>query len=246
MFGHSLFLCRKCFDMPPAAATALPYPSIGLADFELLDTLGTGSFGRVRLVKFLPAPVGKPMCVGASSSGDIRCSSSSSVPDRRADASFLARPKLALLPAYTKQPATQNAAGCMLQGHCGEKNLSFFSCAYIHSYYALKILKKSEVIYLKQVEHVKTEKKLLETISHPFVVNLMGAFQDDKNLYLMMASAAPSPLRPLTSARARPSAPARASNASGSGRRGIPGLASPSSCTPGGVPSALRRQQRPC
>jgi protein kinase X len=54
------------------------------------------------------------------------------------------------------------------------------------NYYALKILKKSEVIYLKQVEHVKTEKKLLEVISHPFIVNLMGAFQDDKNLYLMM------------------------------------------------------------
>ena len=95
-------------------ASALPYPSIGLTDFELLDTLGTGSFGRVRLVNFLPAPAGK-----------------------------------------TK-------------------------------FYALKILKKSEVIYLKQVEHVKTEKKLLENISHPFIVNLMGAFQDDKNLYLMM------------------------------------------------------------
>ena len=62
----------------------------------------------------------------------------------------------------------------------------------LHSYYALKILKKSEVIYLKQVEHVKTEKKLLETISHPFVVNLMGAFQDEKNLYLMMVRAAQS------------------------------------------------------
>lgn len=53
-------------------------------------------------------------------------------------------------------------------------------------HYALKILKKSEVIYLKQVEHVKTEKKLLEQIDHPFVVNLFGGFQDDKNLYLMM------------------------------------------------------------
>ena len=53
-------------------------------------------------------------------------------------------------------------------------------------YYALKIMKKSEVIYLKQVEHVKTEKKLLECITHPFIVNLLGAWQDDKILYLMM------------------------------------------------------------
>ena len=33
----------------------LKYPKIGLGDFEMLDTLGTGSFGRVRLVKFLQA-----------------------------------------------------------------------------------------------------------------------------------------------------------------------------------------------
>jgi len=81
-----------------------------LEDFELLDTLGTGSFGRVRLVMFKE--------------------------DQK--------------------------------------------------YYALKILKKSEVIYLKQVEHVKTEKHILERISHPFIVNLFGAFKDPKNLYLMM------------------------------------------------------------
>lgn len=53
-------------------------------------------------------------------------------------------------------------------------------------FYALKILKKSEVIYLKQVDHVKTEKKILEEISHPFIVNMEGAFQDDKNLYLLL------------------------------------------------------------
>lgn len=86
------------------------FENLSLLDFELLDTLGTGSFGRVRLVKY------------------------------KGDAKF----------------------------------------------YALKILKKSEVIYLKQVEHVKTEKRILQEISHPFIVNLMGAFQDPLNLYLMM------------------------------------------------------------
>ena len=37
---------------------------------------------------------------------------------------------------------------------------------------ALKILKKSEVIRLKQVEHIKSEISLLKIIQHPFVVNL--------------------------------------------------------------------------
>ena len=41
-----------------------------------------------------------------------------------------------------------------------------------NKYMALKILKKSEVIRLKQVEHIKSEISLLKIIQHPFVVNL--------------------------------------------------------------------------
>ena len=37
---------------------------------------------------------------------------------------------------------------------------------------AMKILKKSEVIRLKQIDHVKAEKKILAMIEHPFIVNL--------------------------------------------------------------------------
>ena len=39
-------------------------------------------------------------------------------------------------------------------------------------HYALKILKKSEIIRLKQVDHIKSEVTLLKLINHPFVVNL--------------------------------------------------------------------------
>jgi serine/threonine protein kinase len=41
---------------------------------------------------------------------------------------------------------------------------------------ALKCLKKSEIIRLKQIEHVKSEKSILERINHPFIVNLKGTF----------------------------------------------------------------------
>jgi protein kinase A/protein kinase X len=51
---------------------------------------------------------------------------------------------------------------------------------------ALKILKKSEVIRLKQVEHVKAEKEILMTISHPFIVNLLTVFQDEKRLCMLL------------------------------------------------------------
>lgn len=37
---------------------------------------------------------------------------------------------------------------------------------------ALKALKKTQIIALKQVDHIKLEKSLLAQIYHPFIVNL--------------------------------------------------------------------------
>mmetsp|Transcript_119537 Transcript_119537/g.234958 ORF Transcript_119537/g.234958 Transcript_119537/m.234958 type:complete len:366 (-) Transcript_119537:252-1349(-) len=51
---------------------------------------------------------------------------------------------------------------------------------------ALKIMKKSEVIRLKQVEHIKAETGILSQIEHPFIVNLLAAFQDDTRLFLLL------------------------------------------------------------
>mmetsp|Transcript_48583 Transcript_48583/g.126060 ORF Transcript_48583/g.126060 Transcript_48583/m.126060 type:complete len:338 (-) Transcript_48583:544-1557(-) len=53
-------------------------------------------------------------------------------------------------------------------------------------YFALKILKKAEVIRLKQVEHIMSEKAILASIKHPFVVRLFQTFQDQKNLYMLL------------------------------------------------------------
>jgi len=53
-------------------------------------------------------------------------------------------------------------------------------------YFALKMLKKSEIIRLKQVEHIKAEKNILSTLAHPFIVNLYTTFQDEANLYMVM------------------------------------------------------------
>lgn len=86
-----------------------------LADFELKKTVGTGTFGRVRVVRLRQAP-----------------------------------PHLQAVPM------------------------------------ALKILKKSKIIQMKQVEHVKSEKAILEAISHPFIVNLCASFQDEKRLFMLM------------------------------------------------------------
>ena len=82
------------------------YPDLN--EFELLDTLGTGTFGRVRLCR------------------------------------------------HTKQD----------------------------KYFALKILKKNEIIRLKQVEHIISEKHILGKVDHPFIVKLYVAYTGEGYLPL--------------------------------------------------------------
>jgi protein kinase X len=91
-----------------------------LGDFELLATLGTGTFGRVRLVQLCGTSGG----TGAS-------------------------------------------------GPTG-------------SFHALKILKKSEILRLQQLHHIKCEVEILSKIQHPFIISYLGHFQDERRLYLVL------------------------------------------------------------
>ena len=53
--------------------------------------------------------------------------------------------------------------------------------------YALKILRKTEVIKLRQVDHVRHERSILAEVSgHPFVTSLEASFSDAEFLYLLL------------------------------------------------------------
>lgn len=54
------------------------------------------------------------------------------------------------------------------------------------NYYALKILKKSEVIRLKQVDHIKNEVRILGMIQHPYIVQMLGHTQSETHLYMLL------------------------------------------------------------
>ena len=54
------------------------------------------------------------------------------------------------------------------------------------NYVAIKILKKSELIKLKQVDHILNEIKILSLIDHPFLVHTDGFNQDKKYLYVAL------------------------------------------------------------
>ena len=53
--------------------------------------------------------------------------------------------------------------------------------------YAMKVLKKQEVKKRKQVEHTKTERRIMGGLGmdHPFIVTLRYAFQTDDKLYMI-------------------------------------------------------------
>jgi protein kinase A len=53
-------------------------------------------------------------------------------------------------------------------------------------FYAVKVLKKAQVIKMKQVEHTNDERRMLQQVKHPFLITLWGTFQDSKNLYMVM------------------------------------------------------------
>lgn len=53
-------------------------------------------------------------------------------------------------------------------------------------FYAIKVLNKEKVVRLKQVDHTNSEQGILLSISHPFIINLWGTFQDASNLYMIM------------------------------------------------------------
>ena len=53
-------------------------------------------------------------------------------------------------------------------------------------FYAIKVLKKAQVVKMKQVEHTNDERRMLAEVKHPFLVTLWGTFQDCKNLYMVM------------------------------------------------------------
>ena len=52
--------------------------------------------------------------------------------------------------------------------------------------FALKVLRKDNIIRRNQVEHTKTERNVLGYVNHPFIVGLKMAFQSRNKLYFVL------------------------------------------------------------
>lgn len=65
--------------------------------------------------------------------------------------------------------------------------------------FALKVLRKVEVIKLKQVDHVNHERSVLADVAgHPFITTLITTFSDHDSLYMLVHCSLRSPRARLT------------------------------------------------
>lgn len=53
--------------------------------------------------------------------------------------------------------------------------------------FAMKVLRKTEIVRLRQVEHVNAERYILSRVRHPFIVDLYATFQDSLNIYMLLS-----------------------------------------------------------
>lgn len=117
---------------------------VRLEDWEIVETLGTGTFGRVLLVRQRP--------------------------------SYRPTPYHPIFPhlyrsrhPFSPSPSTTQKSDDQLP------------------HFAMKVLRKSEIVRLKQVEHINSERIILERVRHPFIVELYATYQDQINVYMLLS-----------------------------------------------------------
>jgi len=68
----------------------------------------------------------------------------------------------------------------------GERNPDAETLPEYNGFFAQKMMKKTEIVRLKQVEHVRNESLIHNSVHHPFLTTLFHRYQDERNLYLVL------------------------------------------------------------
>lgn len=52
--------------------------------------------------------------------------------------------------------------------------------------YAMKVLDKTRIVKLKQLDHTMFERKILYAMNFPFIINMENCYKDNAYLYFIM------------------------------------------------------------
>jgi cGMP-dependent protein kinase len=52
--------------------------------------------------------------------------------------------------------------------------------------FALKEVRKAQIVHLGQQEHIMSEKKVMASLNHPFLINLRQTFKDEESLFFLL------------------------------------------------------------
>ncbi|PFH31072.1 hypothetical protein BESB_032690 [Besnoitia besnoiti] len=150
-----------------------------IRDFELLETVGTGTLGRVYLARPKP-PRRKRLPWISHSSAECNWVNTASFAD---DVSS---------PSAAGQAVFASAASTCGSGDKGgkaEASAAGFAQKFdlLRSFpMALKVMKKRQVLELGQEKHVIAERSILQQLRHRFIVSMICSFQDRRHIYLLM------------------------------------------------------------
>ncbi|THD23169.1 Protein kinase C kinase 2 [Fasciola hepatica] len=126
-----------------------------------------------------------PCAIAAQKHADLDASNTPVAPPRRT--SRLA-PTIPGIP--TRSALTMLDFRCIAvlgRGHFGKVLLTQYKRD--EQYYAIKALKKAEIIYRNEVDTLLAEKRIFQTITeaqHPFLINLIGCFQTKEHVLFVM------------------------------------------------------------
>lgn len=89
-----------------------------------------------------------------------------------------------------KLPTTDNFRILRVLG-CGDVGNVFLVQSYgleegRNGLYAMKVISKADIVKRNKIPRIQTERQILATTSHPFLVHLYYAFQDEEHLYYIM------------------------------------------------------------
>ncbi|MGH0176026.1 UNVERIFIED_CONTAM: hypothetical protein FKN15_024447 [Acipenser sinensis] len=194
------------------AALTLEQRSYKLDDFDTVSTVGTGTFGRVFLVK--EKKTRGYFALKAMKIPDvIRLKQEQHVQNEKAVLSEVNHPFLIrlfwthhdecflyMLMDYV--PGGELFSYLRNMGRFNNSTGQFYSAEIVwtgtfgrvflvkekktRGYFALKAMKIPDVIRLKQEQHVQNEKAVLSEVNHPFLIRLFWTHHDECFLYMLM------------------------------------------------------------